>query len=196
MDVPPKRNAPGGGLLAPPARKGGVPGGLGQDQAATQGPPSSGDGATPGGTVAGAGTGVGAVPGSLNAISSSVREPGAGIVVPAVTQVAFSAIPTAAPGQPLAAAPDPALIEQTAQGSLPKIGEDGRMAWQVYARPFEDEAKRPRIVIIIGGLGLSRAATEAAVSRLPGEVTLAFDPYAKGCRTGSCAPAKRDTRSC
>ena len=54
------------------------------------------------------------------------------------------------------------------------------MAWQVYARPFEDDGKRPRIAVIIGGLGLSRAATEAAVGRLPGEVALAFDPYAKG----------------
>ena len=173
MDVPPKSGAPGAGLLTPPARTALAPGGPSQDQAAT-----------PGGSVAGAvavaSPGDGGAPGSLNAVSSSIREPGAGIVVPAVTQVAFAAIPAAAPTQPLAAVPDPALIEQTAQGSLPKIGEDGRMAWRVYARPCEDDGKRPRVAVIIGGLGLSRAATEAAMGRLPGEVALAFDPYAKG----------------
>ena len=180
MDVPPKRRAPGGGLLSPPARTALTPGAPSQNQVATQGPAPAGGGTTLGGSVAQVGAVAGAAPGTLNAVSSSIREPGAGIVVPAVTQVAFAAIPAAVAGQPLAAVPDPALIEQTDQGSLPKIGEDGRMAWQVYARPFEDKGQRPRIVVIIGGLGLSRAATEAAVGRLPGEVTLAFDPYAKG----------------
>jgi hypothetical protein len=173
VDVPPKRRAPGGGLLTPPAGKALTAPRPGQDPAAAQSP-------APGGAVGQAGAVAGAAPGSLNAVSSSIREPGAGIVVPAVSQVAFANVPAAAPGQPLAAVPDPALIEQTAQGTLPKIGEDGRMAWQVYARPFEDNGQRPRIVVIIGGLGLSRAATEAAVGRLPGAVTLAFDPYAKG----------------
>ena len=180
IDVPPKRSTPGGGLLSPPARTALAPGGLSQDQVATERPTSSSDGTVPGGSVAGAGAAVGGPPGSLNAISSSIREPGAGIVIPAVTQAAFAAIPPAAPSQPLTAVPDPALIEQTDQGPLPKIGEDGRKAWQIYARPFEDDGKRPRIAVIIGGLGLSRAATEAAVGRLPGEVALAFDPYAKG----------------
>ena len=170
IDVPPRSPAPAGGLLTPPARTALAPGGPSQGQAAAQGQASPGDGATL----------AGAAPGSLNAVSSSIRDPGAGIVVPAVTQVAFAAIPAAAPAQPLAAVPDPALTEQSPQGPLPKIGEDGRMAWQAYARPFEDDGTRPRVAVIIGGLGLSRAATEAAVGRLPGAVTLAFDPYAKG----------------
>jgi uncharacterized protein len=83
------------------------------------------------------------------------------------------------PGPPiqLKKAPDPALIEEGDKGPLPKISEDGRQAWKVYARPFEDGDKRPRIAIVITDLGLSSAATETAIQRLPGAVTLAFAPY-------------------
>jgi uncharacterized protein len=78
----------------------------------------------------------------------------------------------------LAPAPDPALVQRTPNGPLPIIAPDGRRAWQVYARPFEREDKRPRIAILISGLGPSGAATEAAIQGLPGAVTLAFWPYA------------------
>lgn len=77
----------------------------------------------------------------------------------------------------LAPAPDPALIEQTALGPLPRIGADGREPWQVYARPFDRSDARPRIAVVVSGLGRSSAATEAAIQDLPGEVTLAFLPY-------------------
>jgi polysaccharide deacetylase 2 family uncharacterized protein YibQ len=58
------------------------------------------------------------------------------------------------------------------------IAPDGRRAWQVYARPFERGDRRPRIAILISGLGPSGAATEAAIQGLPGAVSLAFWPYA------------------
>jgi polysaccharide deacetylase 2 family uncharacterized protein YibQ len=75
----------------------------------------------------------------------------------------------------MALAPDVGLTEDTAQGSLPRIGLDGRQPWQVYARPFNAADTRPRIALIVAGLGLSRADTEAAITRLPANVTLAFD---------------------
>jgi hypothetical protein len=121
-----------------------------------------------------------AAAGSLNAIATAEKEPGKGVVIPAVTMVAFANIPEVKPEAPLAKVPDLALVEQSPQGPLPKVGEDGRKSWQVYARPFEARDACPRIAIIITGLGLSRAATEAAIKRLPGAVTLAFDPYAPG----------------
>lgn len=37
----------------------------------------------------------------------------------------------------------------------------------------------PRVAIIVTGLGLSPVATEAAIRRLPADVTLAFSPYAE-----------------
>jgi polysaccharide deacetylase 2 family uncharacterized protein YibQ len=52
----------------------------------------------------------------------------------------------------------------------------------VYARPFDTNDLRPRIGIIMHKLGLSGAATEAAIQRLPGAVSLAFAPYAKGLK--------------
>ena len=74
-------------------------------------------------------------------------------------------------------APDRALIESGKDGPLPKIGADGRKPWMVYARPFEPNNPRPRIAIIVSGLGQSAAATEAAIQALPPAVTLAFSPY-------------------
>jgi polysaccharide deacetylase 2 family uncharacterized protein YibQ len=74
-------------------------------------------------------------------------------------------------------APDPALVERSRDGLLPTVGADGRKPWKVYARPFDSNNPRPRIAIVISGLGQSAAVTEAAIQTLPGSVTLAFNPY-------------------
>lgn len=87
-------------------------------------------------------------------------------------------LPTVQSGPPLSVAPDPALVQRSGLGPLPRIGDDGRMPWRVYARPFDRSDKRPRIAIIVTGLGLSSAATNTAIQSLPGGVTLAFAPYA------------------
>ena len=79
----------------------------------------------------------------------------------------------------LGPAPDQNLVEPSRDGPLPMVGKDGRKPWQVYARPFDQTDKRPRVGLIFSGLGQSTAATEAAIQRLPGGVTLAFAPYAK-----------------
>lgn len=76
-------------------------------------------------------------------------------------------------------APDPGLTEKSGLGLLPVIGDDGRKPWLVYARGFDERDRRPRIALVIVGLGLSEASTQAAIQRLPGAVTLAFAPYAK-----------------
>lgn len=81
--------------------------------------------------------------------------------------------------QPLLPAPDPALVETGPSGPLPIIGRDGRQPWLVYGRPFDRADKRPRIAIVITGLGLAGDATQTAIDGLPPAVTLAFDPYAK-----------------
>jgi polysaccharide deacetylase 2 family uncharacterized protein YibQ len=81
--------------------------------------------------------------------------------------------------EPLAPAPDPGLIERSDEGPLPIVGADGRKPWQVYARPFDRADKRPRIAVMVTGLGLSGAATEAAINDLGGSVTLVFNPYAQ-----------------
>ena len=72
---------------------------------------------------------------------------------------------------------DPALVEMSSDGPLPRIAGDGRKPMDVYARPFDRNDPRPKIAIIVGGLGLGEAVTQAAVDRLPDGVTLAFTPY-------------------
>jgi uncharacterized protein len=78
-------------------------------------------------------------------------------------------------GARMAHAPDLGLTESTADGELPRVGEDGRKAWQVYARPFNTNDKRPRVAIVMIDMGLSRMASDAAMRRLPANVTMAFD---------------------
>jgi polysaccharide deacetylase 2 family uncharacterized protein YibQ len=91
----------------------------------------------------------------------------------------------------LPSAPDGGLTEDTAEGSLPRIGVDGRQPWQFYARPFNAADGRPRIAIIIAGLGLSRVETDAAIARLPANVTLAFDVQSRVIGAW-CARARQD----
>ncbi|HTI88885.1 MAG TPA: divergent polysaccharide deacetylase family protein [Alphaproteobacteria bacterium] len=91
---------------------------------------------------------------------------------PAVVAPQIASSPDALP-----TAPDPALVERSGGGLLPVVGADGRKPWKVYARPFDANNPRPRIAIIISGLGQSAAVTEAAIQTLPGSVTLAFNPY-------------------
>jgi polysaccharide deacetylase 2 family uncharacterized protein YibQ len=75
------------------------------------------------------------------------------------------------------AEPDPALIETRPDGALPRIASDGRQPWRVYARPFDETDRRPRIAVLVVGLGVSESATTTAIERLPGEISLAFSPY-------------------
>jgi polysaccharide deacetylase 2 family uncharacterized protein YibQ len=78
----------------------------------------------------------------------------------------------------LARAPIAGFIERTSAGDLPKIGADGRTPAQVYARPFAGATDKPRIGLIVGGLGMTAKHTQIAISELPPEVTLSFVPYA------------------
>jgi polysaccharide deacetylase 2 family uncharacterized protein YibQ len=64
-------------------------------------------------------------------------------------------------------------------GPLPIIGPDGRTPFQVYARPFASNG-RPKVALVIGGLGLNARATQAAIETLPPQITLSFVAYAEG----------------
>ena len=78
---------------------------------------------------------------------------------------------------PLPVAPIAGLTAPGPGGLLPIIGKDGRTPAQAYARPFHDNGK-PKIAMVVGGLGLNAASTKAAIERLPPDVTLSFVPYA------------------
>jgi uncharacterized protein len=80
-------------------------------------------------------------------------------------------------------APYAAITKNSPNGLLPIVGPNGQTSREHYKRPFAAEDNRPRISLVVGGLGLSQKATAAAIDRLPGEVTLAFAPYGKNLQT-------------
>jgi polysaccharide deacetylase 2 family uncharacterized protein YibQ len=88
--------------------------------------------------------------------------------------------PVASVGGPLPQAPIAGLYAPgPGGGPLPVIAPDGRNAAQAYARPFTGDG-RPRVALVIGGLGLNPQTTRAAIETLPPEITLSFAPYAEG----------------
>jgi hypothetical protein len=72
---------------------------------------------------------------------------------------------------------DPALIEVTRNGPIPRIGADGLRAAQAYAKPVAAKPNTPQIAIVISGLGVSFSGTTDAINKLPGPITFAFLPY-------------------
>ncbi len=112
---------------------------------------------------------LGAAPGAHGpALSPDVAAIAEASAVAAVTQPIYA-------GKALMA--DPALIENSASGPLPRIADDGRKPMQAYAAPAAMGAKF-KIAIVVSGLGVSASATKAALDNLPSGVTLGFAPYA------------------
>jgi uncharacterized protein len=78
--------------------------------------------------------------------------------------------------------PDPALLEPmegTSGDLVPRIATDGRLPMQVYAAGFDSSTRRPRVGLLLAGVGLDQAASDTAIRSLPGGVTLAISPYAQ-----------------
>ncbi|THD58695.1 divergent polysaccharide deacetylase family protein [Phenylobacterium sp.] len=88
-------------------------------------------------------------------------------------------LPPPAPGAPLPAAPIAGFFAPGPAGPLPIIAQDGHTPFEAYRRPFAPNG-RPRIALMIGGLGLNARLTQQAIETLPAEITLSFSPYAEG----------------
>jgi polysaccharide deacetylase 2 family uncharacterized protein YibQ len=72
------------------------------------------------------------------------------------------------------------LVEKTSAGQLPRIGPGNRKPSDVYARTTPMgviHSDRPKIAILLGGMGLNPKLTQKAIKDLPGDVTFAFAPY-------------------
>ena len=89
------------------------------------------------------------------------------------------ALPALPPGAPLPPAPIAGFFAPGPAGPLPILAADGRTPFEAYRRPFTPNG-RPRVALVIGGLGLNARATQQAIDALPDEITLAFSPYAEG----------------
>lgn len=81
--------------------------------------------------------------------------------------------------QVLAHLPDPDLIERGATGVIPKKSADGLRPMDVYSRQPATEGNFgvARVVLVIGGMGISQTSSKMAIENLPGSVTFAFAPY-------------------
>jgi polysaccharide deacetylase 2 family uncharacterized protein YibQ len=87
-------------------------------------------------------------------------------------------VPEAIEGQPLSTQPVARVSEKTRWGLLPRIAADGTRPLDVYARPTPRLPQAtPRVVLVVGGLGISQTSTQEALRTLPPDVTLAFAPY-------------------
>jgi hypothetical protein len=89
-------------------------------------------------------------------------------------------VPDARNGKP-APGVDPRNLESTRHGAIPKVGPDGTRPAELYAQAVKAPAGKvdgPRVAIVVGGLGISAAATSEAFAKLPAPITFAFAPYA------------------
>lgn len=89
----------------------------------------------------------------------------------------FAQFPARTDLKPLGNAPLPELLRDSPSGPLP-IAAKGQEPRTAYARPFASPPGAAKVAVVVVGLGLSREATEAAIMKLPPEISLSFSPYA------------------
>ena len=85
-----------------------------------------------------------------------------------------------APNRPLKRAPLADVTEKTKDGPLPRVSSGGRKPFDAYSQvtPMAVVSSgRPKIVLVLGGMGLNASLTKKAIAELPGDVTLGFAPY-------------------
>ncbi|MGE5545624.1 MAG: divergent polysaccharide deacetylase family protein [Solirubrobacterales bacterium] len=188
MEMPGRAGAPPSGAapsapaapVASPAAKPETAGGL-LTPPAPVAPPSPASSAAPAAvqlpTITPPAAGAGTAPAMTPAVAAPaipvVPQPREGSPVPS-----FANLPNPNPGKALAAAPIDILQRNSPVGPLPVIGMDGRQPWKEYGLPFTVPPGKPAVAVVVTGLGLDREATDAAIKKLPAEVTLAFSPYA------------------
>jgi polysaccharide deacetylase 2 family uncharacterized protein YibQ len=73
---------------------------------------------------------------------------------------------------------DPALIEDSPQGPLPQIARGGRTPLKAYGRAVQPDGKKPRIALVLAGLGVDETKTDFVLSQLAPGITLGFAPFA------------------
>lgn len=81
-------------------------------------------------------------------------------------------------------APVKELVENNRLGPLPRISRNGKRPQDIYARPANivksGRKDLKTIAILVTGLGLSKPMTDNSLDKLPGEISLAFNPYSAG----------------
>jgi polysaccharide deacetylase 2 family uncharacterized protein YibQ len=91
------------------------------------------------------------------------------------------AMTDAAPAPQMIRAPDPALLEPSTVypgGMLPRVASDGRMPMRYYAAHADPPDSRPRVALLLSGIGMSETDSLDAIHNTPPPVSLAISPYA------------------
>ena len=148
--------------------------------------------APPGGETPAVPPGTAVPPGQTPPSGQTVPPAQTAAVPPAQTAAVPPAPPPPAP-PPMtgsAAVANPALIEKTPQGPLPRIADNGLSPMRAYGTAIRPDGK-PRIAIVIRGLGISARSTSAAIDGTPPGVTLAFAPYANDVQNWVAAARKK-----
>ncbi len=91
----------------------------------------------------------------------------------------ITSAPTPPAPEPAAKVPEP----DTSEGATTPPPEPEIPDWQRFAAAAEAPDTRPRIAVVVTGLGLAADATNTAIRTLPAEVSLSFTPYAKDLET-------------
>ena len=84
-----------------------------------------------------------------------------------------AAAPAAAPAPPGATTQAPKDVQVAARPP------DPQSPWRRNRQPFNEADPRPRIAVVLTGLGLASKVTEGAIKELPGGITLSFTPYSR-----------------
>lgn len=175
-------------IALPPASGAAASGASGTPAIADPGAPTSPEAATAEGAASATATGMPAMsrtaavlpPSALTPPETGDLGPGQGVVVEAVARTAYAGVADQPRSERLRAEPLENLQEKVDgfDKPLPKaVGSERPMS--SYARPSDVGGDVPRIAIVMTDIGLSRAAGIGAVGKIPAEVTIAVDPYAK-----------------
>jgi uncharacterized protein len=122
-----------------------------------------------------------AAPAEVEPVDEAPSEKLTAKVQPDVEQQSYQQDATiyVSPKIPLTKAPIADLVEDNASGPLPRIG-GGKKPSEAYARTVSMgiiHSDAPKIVLILGGMGLNEKLTASAAKDLPADVTMAFAPY-------------------
>ena len=88
---------------------------------------------------------------------------------------------------------DPALIENTPQGPLPRVADDGRTPMAAYAAPAL--SGKLRIAIVVSGLGLSAKSHGGGADRSSARSYSGVRPLCQRCAALGLASAPARSRS-
>jgi len=83
-------------------------------------------------------------------------------------------------------APVKAVSERGPFGLLPKIARRGRKPFDVYSSRLSKSvlhSGKPKIALVISGMGINTKLTNQAIRELPGYVTFAFAPYGRNLQS-------------